>query len=285
MFPAAVLAGLMVAILKNGPVARSALTVLLATHLSYLVAGRLDQTFNIAASNQARDLGNAVSHLTLPGHRGVIFGIPEPDVSWIVRGVNFGPLWSIPPGELFAKANRLQLRLVPASAAVIAVDPDLGLARQNQGTPFRLVSRTQTLALLNPELVPPKAGTMLGGRGSWERWKWSERPSFASGSVVLRSGFNGFIGLDARRLDGRLLVYRAEGLDGASVPMRLQVNWTKQDGSLLSATIQVVHVRRHAQNYLLAITAPPGAEVANVYVSLHDGASGSVLVHSVRLLE
>lgn len=285
MFPVAVLAGLMVAALRAGSAAKLALGVALVTQAFYMMTGHLNEMCDITASRQARDIGNAVSHIALPGSEAVVFGVPEPDISWILRGGNIGSSWSLPAGELFARANRLSLRLVPPSAVGAADKPDFGLVRQDQGIPFRLIGRAQTFILLNPEEVSPEVGTTLGGGSSWEGWKWATQPSLVSGSIVLRPGFDGFVEIDAHRLDSRLLVYRAEALVDTAVPMRLQINWTKRDGTFLSATIRVVRVGRQAQNYVLPIVAPPGAEVGEVYVSLHDGASGAVIVQSVRLVE
>ena len=86
-------------------------------------------------------------------------------------------------------------------------------------------------------------------------------------------------------LVGKVLVYRARASGDATVPMRLQVNWTDASDQLISAPIQVVEVKGDWKNYAMLLTPPNGAVTGNVYATLHDGAAAAVMLGSVRLFD
>jgi hypothetical protein len=81
-----------------------------------------------------------------------------------------------------------------------------------------------------------------------------------------------------------LIVYRARALTDDVVPMRIQVNWADKKGRFLGAFIKVVSVGKATENYATVIAAPTGACEGTVYANLHDGATGSVELSSIRLI-
>ena len=289
MVPVSLLAAFLMAAVARTRWAIPALLLALSVNVVYTVLGGQGITFNILASNYSRAIGEALASSAIREGSGVVKGLPEPDLSWVIRGVNFGPVWSERPGHLYAKANGLGVELVPEAA----VDPagprlDFGLIRDEgnqEDVRFRVVSAGQLLALTQPGRLADSEGTFLGRGPDWPEWRWASSPSLTEEGVLLSPGFNGFHPLPVSDLVGKVLVYRARASGDATVPMRLQVNWTDASDQLISAPIQVVEVKGDWKNYAMLLTPPNGAVTGNVYATLHDGAAAAVMLGSVRLFD
>ncbi|WP_447585106.1 hypothetical protein [Pseudoxanthomonas mexicana] len=289
MVPVALLAAFLIVAVARKRWAILALAITLSINAVYLVLGGQGNTFNILASNYSRAIGEALASTAIKEGTGVVAGVPEPDLSWIIRGVNFGPIWSEPPGRLYAKANGLGVELVPEVVAGAASPrADFGLLREEDEDGrmrFRVLGGGQIRALTHPDQIADSEGTALGHGSSWSEWRWKSPPTMTDEGVLLPPGFDGFRPVPTAALANRALIYRAKASGDARVPMRLQVNWTDGREQLVSAVIQVVDVDGEWRNYTMLVNPPPGAVTGNVYATLHDGASGQVTLGSIRVLD
>jgi hypothetical protein len=141
--------------------------------------------------------------------------------------------------------------------------------------------------LLESVKVRAKSMETLGAGAAWPGWRWAGAVSHVPEGVILpgEPPASGLVAVPARRLDNRILVYRARAARQGTTPtMRLQVNWSDAQGSFLGASIETVQVGDTAANYPMLVQAPVRAESGEVYASLHDGETNGVLFESVDLL-
>jgi hypothetical protein len=288
MTPVAVLAGLLVAATARERWAVVVLLFTLVVNVSYLALGGVGAIANIEASTYSRAIGETATTVAMKNGIGVVMRVREPDISWILRGANFGPTWSKPPGQLYALANGLNIRLVPESAVNMGDSHfDFGLINQvgSRHVQFSVVSGNKFSEIINPNRIANSVGVFVGAGKKWDNWHWANTPLLSDEGVQLSPGFDGFYPQKAASLAGKIVFYRAKALGSEPVPMRLQINWTNADDKLIFATIQVVQVSGEWKNYPLLLTPPEGAIMGNIYASLHNGTSGTVVLGSVRLLD
>ncbi|MBN8223942.1 MAG: hypothetical protein J0L89_03890 [Xanthomonadales bacterium] len=127
----------------------------------------------------------------------------------------------------------------------------------------------------------------LGSADDWGDWHWTGTPRFVDGEGVVLGRASELVGtqaLDARTLNGRVLVYRARTLEpGRTSNLRLQVNWVGPGDAYLGTQIQTVEVGIASSNHPMLMTAPAGAVKGVVYANLHDGEDTQVLLQSVDI--
>ncbi len=140
----------------------------------------------------------------------------------------------------------------------------------------------ETIFVRSPTMIS------LGSVDDWSNWQWTRTPRFIEGAGVVLEAAPELVGinaLDARVLNGKVLVYRARAIESGQVSkMRLQVNWLGNEDVYLGAQIQVVEVVKTSANYPLLLVAPAGAVKGLVYANLHDGESTPVILESVDIL-
>ena len=287
MFPVSVLAAIALAWLPSRAVSGAALAAMVGTHTAYLMLGGSTAIFNVEGSRLAASLGGAVRYAAPSGSVAVALGFREPDVSWVVRGSNFGPVWQLAPGRLFSLANDLSVDLMPESVVSKPLPDDaFGLLRTSGAERYVFLRRNQVAALLAGASASFAHGEMLGGRNVWRDWAWSKGPIIGDEGLELMQGMHGFYTLPAAALTGKFVVYRARTQHGRPVSqMRLQIRWTRKDGAQIGATIKVVDVGPTMQDFAMFIAPPSKADLGEVYATLHDASNSPVLLEAVRLVD
>ncbi len=280
MFPVSVLVVLMVLALYRGGARYFLLAMLVASHAFYLQFGTVGAIASITASRTAQLFGDALDAVDLPGESGLVMAAPEPDTSWVLGG----------DGEAFCRVN-----LAPGNCLYTKAAYDSGVARDygygliptpnaRDGSPsYRFIAKSEVAILLDPTALPA-TGEVLGGAAGWGDWKLDDRGQLVGGGLLLSRLAENFVRVDADRLDGAFLTYRAAAVEGGTVSMRMQVNWHDSQDKFIDAYLDVVPVGPGPQDYTAMLIAPQGAVYGYVYASLHDGAKGKVLIESVRLV-
>lgn len=256
----------------------------------YLGLGSHDSIANVSSSRAARAIATQVLQAN-PGRHGLIVG-RDYENSWTIGGggvIDMGP-----PGDTFSQVNfagRTRLEPFDAGRAYDAATFDFGMVFSGFGP-----ARVPRHRMVAPDVALVVAGALdvgrlsndpphlvLGEDGVFSGWTWDGAVPPGAGAVVLKPGRSGFRPVDARSLDGRLLVYVAHRLGSDPTPMRLQINWVDAEGRFLSASIRVVHPEAAAKAFAMLVEAPAGARTGQVYATLHDGATGEVALRSIVL--
>lgn len=255
------------------------------SNITFLLLGKPDQIYNIAASKQARDLGLALNSVRPPGSVGVVLGAREPDISWALGGGNFGPGLTAAPGVMYSKIN------LPNGFYLFSKEqdvrerhgrpPDFGVVRA--GDSHAYIPSNVLRAISNPSDLDLRQLQQLGGDNHWRGWTLRGLQPDPAGRLILRAEGDGFFEVPATALDGRVLVYRMKALEGAPTRARLQVNWMGTDDQLLAAPITVVDVAPDPRNFATFLVAPAGAKSGLVYVTLDTPSSAKVHVQFVGL--
>lgn len=279
MYPVYVMVLLFAMVTYRGWARHALIGLLAAVQFFYLAFGSVGAIASITASNTAKHLGNVAETVELPGTSGLLLAVPEPDTSWVLGG----------KGEVFCAVN-----LEPKNCLYTREGFDAGMASdygyalmpvigQGNGLSYQYVSRRNAAVMLDPNLLP-KDGAFLGSVSSWNEWKLDDPKQLSPDGLLLTRLAENFIRVDADRLDGAFLVYRARSLVGENVSMRLQVNWHDANDAFLGAYLTVVQVQVPSKDYPAFISVPQTATHGYVYASLHDGATGKVLLESVRIV-
>lgn len=263
--------------------ARFVLLVLLAVSQAfYLSHGSLERIASINASMAAKQLGRAMDAVDFPGDAGVMVSVAEPDTSWVLGGSD---------GRVFCRVNLSQRNcLFSATAQLQGSTAEYGFGLTPQGANrrgeafYRYVPRAQAAAMLDSTTLP-EGGDFLGQGATWPDWTLADAALRTERGVVVAGLAENFYRLDAARVDGKFLVYRAEPVEGDRVPMRIQVNWHNAESVFLDAFIDVVDVSGPLKDYPALVIAPEGAAYGLVYATLHDGAAGKVRLESVRVVD
>jgi hypothetical protein len=264
--------------------ARAVLLLLLAlSQAFYLAYGSPERIASINASLAAKQLGRAMDSVDFPGDAGVMVAVPEPDTSWVLGGAD---------GQVFCRVNlskRNCLFSFSAASDSAQAQAEYGFGLTPQGANrrgeayYRYVPRAQVAAMLGSTVLP-QGGDVIGHGATWSDWTFNPASRTERGLVLAGLAEN-FYRLEAKRLDGKFLVYRAEPLEGERVPMRIQVNWHDASNGFLGAFIDVVDVSGPVKDYPALIIAPENAAYGLVYATLHDGAVGKVRLESVRVVD
>lgn len=280
MFPVFALVALVVLALYRGGPRYLLLGMLVASQAFYLQFGTVATIASITASRTAQLFGDGLDALDLPGNSGLVMAAPEPDTSWVLGG----------NGEVFCRVN-----LAPGNCLYTRAAYDSGVAKDygygliptpnaRDGSPsYRFIAKWEAAILLDPTSLPA-TGDVLGGAAGWDDWKLYDRGQLSGGGLLLSRLAENFVRVDAHRLDGAFLTYRAAAIEGGSVPMRMQVNWHDAQDKFIDAYLDVVAVGPGMRDYPAMLIAPQGAAYGYVYASLHDGAKGKVSLESVRLV-
>ncbi len=216
--------------------------------------------------------------------RGIVLNAPDSGAQWALGGVG---TWGGSDGYTFSRLNfNSPIQVSPGTSP--EYDHDFGLYYTGVGSSgkpeFAYLDQQQTRWIRQPGTIPANGGLLVGGETSWGKWNWSGPPQIVNGAVVLRPGVVGTTTLPVAEIANKLIVYRARALESMPVPLRLQINWSGADGRYPGAFIRVVDVSQTTQNYAAWIAPPPGATQAMVYANLHDGATASVALESIRVL-
>lgn len=262
------------------------LLLLFVMNLTYLMAGSQFKIYNVEASRMASAIAAPLNRLRPEGSRGIVLNAPDNGAQWVLGGYGgFGNDGT--SGSVFGKLNfASQIQVDPS--VTTSRDHDFGLYYLGPGldneSVFAYIGRRQLEVLQHPGEIMPGAGQTVAGSGVWGAWHWDGDMTMTAGAVELRSGVIGTLNVPASDLDHKLIVYRAKALDGDAVPMRIQINWADGKGNFLGAFIKVVDVGKAEQNFVAVVVAPAGAREGTVYANLHDGATGTVELSSIRLI-
>lgn len=279
MFPVFALALLLTCALYRGAARNVILLVLAISNTGYLAFGQLESIASIRASRTAKALGSIAAQIDPAGDDGLILGASEPDTGWVLGGT----------GEVFCAVN-----LRARQCLFNREDYDQGKGRGfgyalvpqgegRHGPVYALLTHAEAVGLVDTRAVPA-GGRVLGTGGDWAGWTLAPVTRSTPAGLEITGVSENFLRLDAAALDRAFLVYRAESMSGAPVPMRLQVNWHGKDTGFITATLVVVQAVPGENDYATFLTPPPDADHAFVYATLHDGAVGSVRVRSVRVV-
>ena len=289
MIPVLACAGLLACAWARSWLRFALLGLLLACNGLYFWSGSGQVIYNIMASNLAEELADSLDSL-VPGRRGVVLNVPKQDYGWPIAGNTFAGNAGT-SGEMFCALN---------IASHACIDPpfevnlrnhrqyDFGLyfIREEGGRrEYRILSQQQVTALVEPNGISPSDLEMIGHGDAWASWRWNTPPPAGDGGIVVAPGATGTIDIPARNLAGRLLVYRARAVDPAgTVSMRLQVNWADATGGYMDGDLIVADVGATFGNYVMFVSPPAGAATGQVYATLHDGATGAVVLESIGIL-
>lgn len=258
------------------------LMLMLICQVFYLWFGSVDEIASIRASKAARELGRVMETVDFPGDAGILMNAPEPDTSWVLGGAD---------GHVFCQVNmpsRDCLRSMEAYKDRQQLSYGFGLVLEGKNRRgdwnYRYVTRPVVTAELDPTSLP-ESGDFFGNDDNWQGWTFDKVTKKTSTGIELSGLAENFYRADVRRLDGKILVYRAEAIYGDAVPMRIQVNWHTTAGQFLFAYVKVVNVSGPLKNYSAIITAPDAAAYGQVYATLHDGAQGKVRLKSIRVVD
>ncbi|UJJ51651.1 MULTISPECIES: hypothetical protein [Rhodanobacter] len=262
------------------------LTVLIVMNLTYIVTGSHLKVFNVVASRSADAIAAPLNRIRPEGVKGIVLNAPDNGESWVLGGDNaFGN--DITSGKIFSRLN-LSSQTVVDPGISTRRDYDFGIYYTGMDSSlkplFSYVGHRRLSLLLNPDEIGTDLGRVIGGQDAWRAWHWSGGVVESGGSVELRPGVVGIWTAPTADLEHMLIVYRARALTDDVVPMRIQVNWADKKGRFLGAFIKVVSVGKATENYATVIAAPTGACEGTVYANLHDGATGSVELSSIRLI-
>lgn len=290
MYPVGELAVLLAVACYRGKSRALLVTLLLATNIAYFLLGSQNTIYNISSSHFAEALARGLKTIVPSGSRGILLGAP--DVDWTLRYNAMHPNGLKMGDDAFCRVVMNSKPCIYAFSPSDKVDLskfDFGLmyvrSSGKVNPTFRLLSKVTTGMLLAPNDIPQNAGIYLGNADSWTGWAWAKAPPIGVFGAELSPGIEGYISLPVSKIDGKILVYRAQSQNGALVPMRLQVNWQGPSGRFIGTSIDVVNVGPALENFSTLISAPQGASFGQIYANLHDGAKGEVLLNSIRLID
>ncbi|TAM64380.1 MAG: hypothetical protein EPN49_00465 [Rhodanobacter sp.] len=262
------------------------LLLLFVTNLTYLVAGSQFKIYNVEASRMASAVAAPLNRLRPEGSRGIVLNAPDNGGQWVLGGYGgFGNDGT--SGSVFGRLNfASQIQVDPG--VTTSRDHDFGLyylgPGSNNESVFAYIGHRQLVVLQHPDEIAPDSGQTIAGQEAWSAWHWDGNMAMTAGAAELRSGVIGTLKAPASDLDHKLIVYRAKALVGNAVPMRIQINWADGRGNFIGAFIKVVDVGKVAQNFVAVVVAPAGAREGTVYANLHDGATGTVELSSIKLI-
>jgi len=259
--------------------------ILLITNLTYGLTGSYRQIANVVASRTTDAIAAPLNRVAPEGHRGLLMNAPDDGAAWVLSGGSGNPNL----GQTFSTLN-FGSRIVVDPGYSTKKDYDFGLyftGVDSQLKPlFSYVGSRYVGYLLNPESIGADAGRMIAGKGALAAWRWNVNMNAVNSSdaMELRPGTVGTWVAPISTLDHKLIVYRARALAADMVPMRIQINWDDGKGKFLGAFIKVVNVGKTTENFVAVVAAPIGAREGTVYANLHDGATGTVELSSIRLI-
>ena len=283
MYPAMSFVILLIHCLYSG-FARYLLFALLAiSNAYYIYYGTLERIASINGSEAALRIGRAMEYVDFPGDSGIMISVTEPDTSWVIGG---------PDGKVFCAVNLSAKNCIMSRGqpgTPLQTGYSFGLMPHGQNRrgdwTYRYVTKDEVDILLDPSNVPT-GGQVLGASGQWPEWMLARPESATERGLLLPGISENFLRKDVAELDGRLLVYKAVAIDGAtSVPMRLQVNWHDASNNFLGASIDVMEVGAKEREFVTWVTPPQNAAYGYIYATLHADGQGKVLLIEVRLVE
>ena len=287
MIPVCVLALLIAAAMSCARLRIAIVSLLLAANAIYFAAGSQDSVYNMVASRTARDLASSLNTL-VPGNRGMVVKVPEPDYAWIIGGNAFTTN-SGASGDTFCALNiRTGTCVDPPvqSNRDKIAEYDYGLARTSDAlgiATYEVISKEAMQQAVSPDSIALEDVEMLGDRKSWHQWQWSSKPRDLSGNALLiLPGTVGTLGVDASRLEKAILVYRAKAATAPS-PMRLQVNWAGRNDVFLGTSIVVVQLGPQPRNYTMLLRPPRDAIRGHVYANMQEGATSGAELEFIGL--
>jgi|GEM_PF-681473 len=279
MYPAAVLAALLVFCSPLIWLRWLILSAMLSVSLVHWAGGALDSIYNIHASRTARNLAQSVHGLLPAGRNAVVMGMQTD--TWTLG--NDEGLDQFSRRNLGGKINLR--RYQPDAAKKDWAD----MAFLRVGDRFAVVDGLPLDVLTTPERVEWERGryvgcAILGSGEHWDGWSWTSVPQIRGDGVTLTAAtrLDGHRLLPATELDAKDLFYRAHTPDAVrTAAMRLQVNWLDGQGEFISTQIQVVEVGSETELFRMPLSAPAGAVTAAVYATLHDGEPGPVMLEEI----
>lgn len=262
------------------------LLALFVMNIAYLAVGSQYQIYNVVASRTASAIALPLNELRPEGNRGIILNAPNNGAQWTLGGYGgFGNDGK--SGGIFSRLNfSSQIQVDPGVA--VNGGHDFGLyylgAGPDSKPSFAYIGHRQLDMLQHPEGIASDLGRTIAGPDVWKAWHWSGNVVESANYVELRPGVVGTWTAPAADLNHKLIVYRARAISGDAIPMRIQINWADEEGKFIGAFIKVVDVSKTSENFAAVVVAPAGAREGMVYANLHDGASGSVELSSIRLI-
>lgn len=289
MLPVGVLVSLMWIVMLKERARYYLALMLLGFNCTYLFSGSYNYIYNVTGSRGARSLAQSIYNMEPMGKHGLIVG--NKDGGWIYGG---SVISAVGPrlGAVFSKVNLSGGQTVDPFSSEYHRDStnyDFGLIfvgyDSARSARYRLTSAEEALIATGTLSVDSLATKrVLGDEKSWVHWNWKVKPLQFEGVLKIEPGVEGWFPVSATELAGRWLVYTARTAESGKVPMRLQVNWHSKDGNrFISTSISVVYPSSVWKTYATHLSPPDGADIGEVYATLHDNTKGIVDVKSIEL--
>ncbi|NWF34646.1 hypothetical protein HH110_16515 [Stenotrophomonas sp. SAM-B] len=289
MFPLSAICVLLALCIPRSRSRDSLLLAMLAINLVHLITDNASGIYNVRASQTSGVLARAMQAVTPVSERGIVTGIPDNELEWILGGDALQGN-DVRVGDVYCWINLGGPPCIdPRSALEIRDrdDYDFALAYTNDGNkghvflvPGEILSNT-----LEPNSNFFHGARTLGGaRAGWSQWHWvgGQQPQDTD-AVIENSQMHATLTIPADELRGNVIGYMASAIPGQEATMRLQVNWLRADRSLIAPQIEVVRPKEPMATYTMILLPPSDAQFGEIYVTLHDPRSGAVLIHQVAL--
>lgn len=291
MFPVSAFVALFVLSIPASFVRNLLLVSLLGVSAFHLSVRSYEGIYNVKASQSAARLAEAMYAAVPLGKRGLVLGITDGDMEWILGG-NALQGNDVTSGDVYCWINLRTLPcLDPRSALNRASleNYDFALAyADGVRAPTRLyaVPRSALPLLVQPTVAMANDSHVLGGtEQGWNNWSWQGAPPSPGADVEISGNRVGTFRMAVSEMEGRVIAYEAySGTAPGRASMRLQVNWLDGKSALVDAQIKVVTPEQAPRLFTMLLDPPPGSVFADVYVTAHDSSAGAFSVPYVGIV-